>query len=95
MDDAELARIRRLVHALICRDQLSAAEARQRLTAYQIERSAADIEQDLRLAGCESCGRRADSQPQPAQAAPDEPGQRPAARQTYISGYLTGMVGRG
>jgi hypothetical protein len=89
MGDAELARIRRLVHALVCRDRLSADLAAQRLTAYGVQRSTGEIGQDLQLASCQHCISRA------AEAQQAEPERiRPVIHQAQSSGYLTGMIER-
>lgn len=85
MDEAELARIRRLVHSLCCRDRLSPELAAQRLTAYQLELSPGAIRGHLAVSRCASCPDLA------AQAVPQE---RPPAsvHRGPMSGYLTGMI---
>ena len=90
-DARELARVRRLVHSLVCRDRLSPELAQDRLaSSYLVQRTLAEVLADLDAYSCDSCA----SQPaQPAQAE----AERPAAHvhQSGLSGSLTGMIGHG
>ena len=89
--EAELARIRRLVHSMCCRDRASVQLAAQRLEAYGVHRTAEAIEQDLQLASCEHCASRTAAQQRQA-----EPEQPPAVvHRSTVSGMLTGMLGDG
>lgn len=90
-DARELARVRRLVHALACRDQMTPEAASERLTAYQIERSPAEVAEDLDAYACPSCPMRLarTAGPAPAQPEPVQPVYRPAV----AAGWLTGMLG--
>jgi len=86
--EAELARIRRLVHSMCCRDRASVQLAAQRLEAYGVHRTAEAIEQDLQLASCEHCASRTAAQA--PQAEPES--VRPAVHRATASGWLTSML---
>lgn len=83
----ELARRRRLVHALHCRDRLSTREVVRVLAEqYGIRRSMGSVCNDLRDYRCPYCP---DRSPDPAPAAQEQP---PAAVHSRPGG-LTGMLG--
>jgi hypothetical protein len=86
LPQAELARRRRLVHALHCRDQLSLREARRTLAEqYGIRRSMGSVCNDLRDYRCPYC-------PEPVPEPLPAPEQPAAAVHQAPSG-LTGMLG--
>jgi hypothetical protein len=82
----ELARRRRLVHALRCRDQLSLREVVRVLAEqYGIRRSMGSICNDLRDYRCPYC-------PEPAPDPAPAPQEQPAAAVHSRPGGLTGML---
>ena len=92
-DAAELARVRRLVHSLVCRDRLSPELAADRLaSSYLVQRSLADVQADLDAYSCPSCASRAAAQAAP-EAGPER--ERPVHHPAVGAGWLTGMIGRG
>jgi len=89
MDDAELARVRRILHGLACRDRLSPEVASEGLRAYRIVMDPAAVRRELAGSTCGRC-ERLPAGPQPHQ---DEPGAvRPVIRRAALGGSLTGMV---
>jgi hypothetical protein len=83
---AELARRRRLVHALRCRDRLSTREVVRVLAEqYGVRRSMGSVCNDLRDYRCPYCP---DRSPEPPPAAPE----RPPATVRQAPGGLTGML---
>jgi hypothetical protein len=82
----ELARRRRLVHALRCRDRLSTREVVRVLAEqYGIRRSMGSICNDLRDYRCPYC-------PEPVPEPLPAP-EQPAAAARQAEGGLTGMLG--
>jgi hypothetical protein len=92
--EAELRRIRGLVHAFHCRDRQSIREVQQALLSYAVRRSVGAIWRDLHRYTC--------SLPRcPAVPKPPDPPRAPAGPEPVRAavhqgdGGLTGMIGRG
>jgi hypothetical protein len=86
---AELARRRRLTHALHCRDRQSLREVRRILAQqYGIRRSMGSICNDLRDYRCPYC-------PDPAPDQAPAPQEQPPAAVRQAPGGLTDMIGLG
>jgi hypothetical protein len=85
---AELARRRRLTHALHCRDQLSLREVRRVLAGqYGIRRSMGSICNDLRDYRCPYCpDRTPDPAPQPQEQPPATVHSRPGSLTSMLAG---------